>query len=188
VPRSIKNVLQLLGFTEKHQERSVALGPCELLSSAKMQSIEEWDLPRSVENVLQSLSFTSPIVSKYAVDRGVYCAEKTSRTLRSSWASPRSEKRRERSAVLELCEPLPRGCRCRFGQSRIGLSREASRTFSSSRDLRTSTARLPVQLLSIKDWAASGSVKNIPQFLGFANLFANLYRHFIEGFSKWQGR
>jgi hypothetical protein len=33
---------------------------------------------------------------------------------------------------------------------------------------------------SIKDWAASGSVKNILQFLGSANF----YRHFIDGFSK----
>jgi hypothetical protein len=33
---------------------------------------------------------------------------------------------------------------------------------------------------SIKDWAASGSVKNILQFLGSSNF----YRHFIDGFSK----
>jgi hypothetical protein len=33
---------------------------------------------------------------------------------------------------------------------------------------------------SIKDWAASGSVKNILQSLGSANF----YRHFIDGFSK----
>jgi hypothetical protein len=46
--------------------------------------------------------------------------------------------------------------------------------------VRTSTARLPVQLLSIKDWAASGGVKNSLQFLGSANF----YRHFIDGFSK----
>jgi hypothetical protein len=58
--------------------------------------------------------------------------------------------------------------RQRFSQSRIGLSREASRTFSSARALRTSTARSPVKMQSIKDWAALGSVKNVLQFLGFA--------------------
>jgi hypothetical protein len=31
---------------------------------------------------------------------------------------------------------------------------------------------------------ARGSVKNILQFLGFANSFTNLGRHFVEGFSK----
>jgi hypothetical protein len=36
---------------------------------------------------------------------------------------------------------------------------------------------------SIKDWAASGSVKNILQFVGSANF----YRHFIDGFSKVAG-
>jgi hypothetical protein len=42
--------------------------------------------------------------------------------------------------------------------------------------VRTSTASSPVQIPSIKDWAASGSVKNILQFLGSANF----YRHFIQ--------
>jgi hypothetical protein len=46
--------------------------------------------------------------------------------------------------------------------------------------VRTSTARSPIQLQSIKDWAAPGSVKNILQFLGFADL----YCRFIGGFSK----
>jgi hypothetical protein len=154
------------------------------MSPAKIQSIENWAELRSTENVLQFLGS--------------------------------AEKRRKRSAVLKLCEPLPRGCRYRFGQLRIGLSREASRTFSSSRAVRTSTARLPVQIRPIEDWAEPGSVENVQQFSsfanlyrevagtvavnqglgcagkrqehsqfsGFANLFANLYRHFIEGFSK----
>jgi hypothetical protein len=64
VLRSIKNVLQLLGFTEKHQGRSVALGLCELPSSAKMQSIEEWDLPRSIENVLPIRRGKGPAMSR----------------------------------------------------------------------------------------------------------------------------
>jgi hypothetical protein len=68
-PRSVENVLpllgyaekrvQFLGFAEKHQDHSAVPGLCELLSSAKMQSIEEWASPKSVENVLQSVGFAN---------------------------------------------------------------------------------------------------------------------------------
>jgi hypothetical protein len=62
----------------------------------------------------------------------------------------------------------------------IGLSREASRTFSSSRALRTSTARSPAKIQPIEDWAEPRSVKNVLQFLSFASF----YRRFTDGFSK----
>jgi hypothetical protein len=60
-----------------------------------------------------------------------------------------AEKRQEPSAVL-------------------GLRRKASRMFRSSRALRTSTARSPVKIQPIEDWAAPRSVKNPQQFWGFA--------------------
>jgi hypothetical protein len=37
--------------------------------------------------------------------------------------------------------------------------------------VRTSTARLPVQIRPIKDWAEPGSVENVQQFSSFANLY-----------------
>jgi hypothetical protein len=46
--------------------------------------------------------------------------------------------------------------------------------------VRTSTARLPVQIRPIEDWAEPRSVENVQQF----SSFANFYRHFIDGFSK----
>jgi hypothetical protein len=38
----------------------------------------------------------------------------------------------------------------------------------------------PIKVKSIKDWAEPRSVKNVQQFLGFANF----YRRFNDGFSK----
>jgi hypothetical protein len=86
---------------------------------AKIQPIDDWAEPRSVENVQQFSSFGNlyrEVAGTVAVNYGLGCAEK----------------RRERSAVLELWEPLPRGRRYSCSQLRIGLRREASRTFCSS--------------------------------------------------------
>jgi hypothetical protein len=41
-------------------------------------------------------------------------------------------------------------------------------------------AMSPIKVKSIQDWAEPRSVKNVQQFLGFANF----YRRFIDGFSK----
>jgi hypothetical protein len=37
--------------------------------------------------------------------------------------------------------------------------------------VRTSTARLPVQIRPIEDWAEARSVENVQQFSSFANLY-----------------
>jgi hypothetical protein len=113
VPRSTKSVLQFLGFTERHQDRSVALGPCEPPSSAKMQSIEEWDSPRSEKLQERSAVLLVRLVFHRRSGHGdvkedflVFCG------LSSEGAAGCFAFSGENHAGYLLCGALKRGSRC----------------------------------------------------------------------------